>query len=155
MFARLGLRSAGAIVATAVLAALIGPQAAWAAGGAPATSDAKLATALCAEVGAWMPHHAHTGDAVDVDGGLENCGTAHRRFRFVFSLKGPCHTGWGYTKRYQLPPGYGFGFSALMAVPCAGTYRLRIRAFHGAHLMDRKVRRMVVTDPIGGTEGAR
>jgi hypothetical protein len=98
----------------------------------------------CAKVSAFMPRHAHVGEAVDVDTGLMNCGTSHRRFRYVYRLTGPCHLRDRFSKRYILPPGYGWGASGLMEVQCVGRYRLFVEVFHGVQLLDRKVRHMTV-----------
>ena len=144
--------AASARFATIVLTvAVIAPTGLASAANASTMSSPQKA--LCAKVTAWMPKHAHTGDAVDVDSGLGNCGTRHRRFRYSYVFVGPCHVNDRYQKRYILPPGYGFGESALMLVQCPGRYRLVVRAFHGNQLLDRKVRHMRVTDRISGRGG--
>ncbi len=128
-----------AVVGSVLTLGLVASSAPFAAASASPSAPSKT---FCANVLAWIPHHAHVGDGVDVESGLENCGTRAAWIRFEFAFTGPCHLSDRATKRYHMPAGAGFGSSALFIVPCAGRYKLVVKAFHGTRRLDRAVRHM-------------
>ena len=100
---------------------------------------------LCASVAARMPKTAHVGDTVQITWGLENCGSKGEDFVFAHWLTGPCGTRLGSRGRMGLPPGLGFISGKMFRPPCAGRYRLVVKALLHHRLLDRKVKHMKVS----------
>jgi hypothetical protein len=132
-------RIGAAAVVVAALVALTVPGTASA-----ETHRAGLAK-FCAKVHASLPRHAHAGDAVDIDSGMQNCDSHRARLIFVFRFRGPCGARDHYRQTFNLGPGEGFGSSALYVIPCEGRYRPVVEAYYGPSLLDRKVRWMSVS----------
>jgi len=134
-------RIAGVALSLLVVSLLSTGVAAGSATAAPGAQPFKF----CATAHATLPRHASVGDTVGVGTGMENCDTHRSWLRLVVNFDGPCGTREHTHHSHLLGPGKSFDQSQQFQIPCTGKYRLEVKVFYKASLLDRKIRRMRVT----------
>jgi hypothetical protein len=115
-----------------------------------ATSSAAMAAGpvpqlACASVVAHIdPTQAWIGQQVSINWEVSNCSNHTETVRFRWHLFGPCLED-GDQFRATLDPGEAYGLLGIFTPICAGTFKLRGKAFKKSEVLDRAGAKVTVS----------
>jgi hypothetical protein len=127
--ARRSILISTAVFASVLVAAV--PQASLASG------RHRSPAAFCAKAHArFIPGHVDLGGRVDVNVTALNCSTERERVPLTWRISGPCHPRIQGSQLLVLHRSEGAIMIFHFRPACAGQYRLAVKVFHGAKLVD-------------------